>query len=229
MANYFNYFTEIEEHFVRLRARNLLLSPLDWSLIETWRKSGIPLPVVLRGIDRTFENSQKKGGRVARTLFYCHPAVMEAFEEYTESQVGGALDAEPTQFGTPERKPVGDHIDSLIGEVTRVTLSPEDDLDEIPKRVLQRLRFLREQVEIPAVRLQEIDRELNHPGELLTGYLEGRLSQAERKEIRKQVRDELKAHRRRLGKEMYEKLRDNYQDRRIREHFGLPEFSILEI
>jgi len=229
MPNYFNYFTEIEEHFVRLRARNLLLSPLDWSLIETWKKSGIPLPVVLRGIERTFENSQKKGAKAPRTLFYCHPAVVEAFEEYSESRVGGTLDSELEEPGAPERKEVGDYIDSLLREVARVTQSFDDDLAEVPSRVLERLRFLRQQVEIPTVRLQEIDRELNHPGELLTRSLEKKLSQSQRKQIRKQVSDELKAHRRRLGKEMYQRLRDNYQDRRIREHFGLPEFSILEV
>ena len=229
MSNYFNYFTEIEEHFVRLRARNLLLSPLDWSLIETWKKSGIPLPVVLRGIERTFENSQKKRGKAPRTLFYCHPAVVEAFEEYSESRVGGTLDSEPAEPGAPGRKQVEEYIDSLQREVVRVIQTFDVDLGEVPKRVLDRLRFLRGQVEIPAVRLQEIDRELHGPGELLTRSLEAKLSQSERKQIRKQVSDELKAHRRRLGKEMYEKLRDNYQDRRIREHFGLPEFSILEV
>ena len=28
--NYYNYFTEIEEHFVRRRGKHLLISPMDW-------------------------------------------------------------------------------------------------------------------------------------------------------------------------------------------------------
>ncbi len=37
-SNYFNYFTEIEEHFQRARGTGLfLLSPLDWALIESWK------------------------------------------------------------------------------------------------------------------------------------------------------------------------------------------------
>ncbi len=51
MENYFNYFTEIEERFLRRRGGGLLLSTLDWALIETWKDAGIPLEAVLRGID----------------------------------------------------------------------------------------------------------------------------------------------------------------------------------
>lgn len=41
--NYFNYFTEVEEQFQRSRATGLfLLSPLDWALIESWKKRGHP-------------------------------------------------------------------------------------------------------------------------------------------------------------------------------------------
>ena len=47
--NYFNYYTEIEEHFQRARGTGLfLLSPLDWALIESWNNAGVPLEAVLR-------------------------------------------------------------------------------------------------------------------------------------------------------------------------------------
>jgi len=54
--NYFNYFTEIEEYFWRKRGAHLLVSPLDWAIVETWQKAGIPLGAVLKGIDRAFES-----------------------------------------------------------------------------------------------------------------------------------------------------------------------------
>ena len=88
LSNYFNYFTEIEEHFVRRRGRNLLVTPLDWCLIEFWKNQGIPLLVVLRGIDRSFEAAAKRSKKPPTSLFYCHPAVIEAFEEYQEARVG---------------------------------------------------------------------------------------------------------------------------------------------
>jgi len=36
--NYFNYFTEIETRFQQRRGSLLMLSTLDWALIETWRE-----------------------------------------------------------------------------------------------------------------------------------------------------------------------------------------------
>jgi hypothetical protein len=80
-GNYFNYFTEIEEHFQRARATGLfLLSPLDWALIENWKNSGIPLEAVLKGIDDAFEkwHARKVKRRLVNSLAYCAQAVLEA-------------------------------------------------------------------------------------------------------------------------------------------------------
>jgi len=82
-ANYFNYFTEIEERFRQARGTGLfLLSPLDWALIESWKNAGIPLEAVLQGIDGAFEKwrSRKKHRRLVNSLAYCTQAVMEAAE-----------------------------------------------------------------------------------------------------------------------------------------------------
>ncbi len=46
--NYFNFFTEIEEYFWRKRGAHLLVSPMDWAIMETWQKAGIPLAAVKR-------------------------------------------------------------------------------------------------------------------------------------------------------------------------------------
>ena len=77
--NYFNYFTEIEEHFQRSRGTSLfLLSPLDWALIETWKNSGVPLEAVLRGIDAAFEKWRAKRTRVqmVNSLAFCAQAIL---------------------------------------------------------------------------------------------------------------------------------------------------------
>jgi len=83
MENYFNYFTEIEEHFWKKRSSAILLTSLDWALIETWKQNEIPIEAVLRGIDRTFEKHEKRKSRVRRvnSLAYCHQAVVEAASE----------------------------------------------------------------------------------------------------------------------------------------------------
>jgi hypothetical protein len=94
VLNYFNYFTEIEERFQQRRGAILLLSTLDWALIETWQEAGIPLEAVLRGIDNAFEKyeSRQKRGRMRRVngLAWCAQAVMEAAQELREASAGTA-------------------------------------------------------------------------------------------------------------------------------------------
>ena len=91
--NHFNYFTEIEEYFWRKRGAHLLVSPLDWAILETWQKSGIPVSAVQRGIDRAFESYQRskrgQAGRQMKSLAYCVDAVLDAAEEEKEAAAGG--------------------------------------------------------------------------------------------------------------------------------------------
>src|SRR5262249_54931604 len=97
--NYFNYFTEVEDHFVRRRGKHLFVSPLDWSLIATWRDSGIPLHVATRGIDIAMDSFFSRPNRrgTVNSLFYCHETVMEEFARHLESRVGA--DVRPEEDG----------------------------------------------------------------------------------------------------------------------------------
>src|SRR5919112_4398791 len=87
--NYFNYFTEIEDAFVRRRGRHLLLSPMDWALIESWKEMGVPLHVALRGIEQAFDSFESKPRRRSvKSLLYCQEEVEAQFAEWRESQTG---------------------------------------------------------------------------------------------------------------------------------------------
>ncbi|HKW74396.1 MAG TPA: hypothetical protein VJN64_02630 [Terriglobales bacterium] len=92
MENYFNYFTEIEEHFCRRRGTVLQLSPLDWALIETWKDSGIPLEAALRGIDSTFDHYERKPSKTKKIngLAWCAQEVLTAAEGMKKAAVGSA-------------------------------------------------------------------------------------------------------------------------------------------
>src|SRR5271170_4008584 len=100
MQNYFNYFTEIEQRFQQRRGSLLMLSTLDWALIETWREAGVPLEAVLRGIDTAFDNYDKQSLRSTRRprkvngLAWCHQAVIEAVEQSREASIGIATETE---------------------------------------------------------------------------------------------------------------------------------------
>src|SRR5262249_21851373 len=91
--NYFSYFTEIEEYFWKKRGAHLLVSPLDWAIMEAWHQAGIPLEAVLKGIDSSFESYQRSrrgANKPLKSLAYCTDAVLEAYEEGKEAAAGAA-------------------------------------------------------------------------------------------------------------------------------------------
>jgi hypothetical protein len=97
--NYFNYFTEIEEHFRLIRGTSLfLLSPLDWALIESWKNAEVPLEAVLRGIETAFQKwrSRRVKTQMVNSLAFCAQAVL------TEAQImAGAVPARRQQSSAP--------------------------------------------------------------------------------------------------------------------------------
>ena len=131
MLNYFNYFTEIEERFQQRRGALLLLSTLDWALIESWREAGIPLEAALRGIDAAFdkyENRQKRGRmRRVNGLAWCAQAVMEAAVELREAAAGTA----PASAATVQRESgfeqerVATHLEEAATALDAAAVAPE--------------------------------------------------------------------------------------------------------
>jgi hypothetical protein len=133
VLNYFNYFTEIEERFQQRRGALLLLSTLDWALIETWREAGIPLEAVLRGIDAAFdkyEARQKRGqmrGRMRRIngLAWCAQAVMVAAEELRSAAAGTAPDAAVERESGFEQQRVAAHLEAAAMALDAATVARE--------------------------------------------------------------------------------------------------------
>src|SRR5437868_6070060 len=111
--NYFNYFTEIEDTFIRRRGKHLLLSPMDWALIESWKQKGVPLHVALRAIEQAFDSFEARPRRRSvKSLLYCEEEVEAQFAEWRERQQGarvsasgnGAGDATEAQTAAPEQR-----------------------------------------------------------------------------------------------------------------------------
>ena len=131
MRNYFNYFTEIEERFQQRRGSLLLLSTLDWVLIETWREAGIPLEAALRGIDAAFDKyeARQKRGKMRRVngLAWCAQSVMEAAVELNEASAGAApaTTPPPTRESGFEQDRVAAHLEAAAADLDAATVAPE--------------------------------------------------------------------------------------------------------
>lgn len=80
---------------MRRRGRHLLLSPVDWALVDSWEKRGVPLRIVLGVIDEVFDqidDDPKRTGSV-RSLSYCKDAVENRYRSWVDSQVGSSVKA----------------------------------------------------------------------------------------------------------------------------------------
>ena len=219
--NYFNYFTEIEEHFVRKRARNLLISPLDWCLIELWKENGIPLHVALRGIDRSFESTHQKRRSSPKTLFYCHPAVIEAFEEYQEALLGESQ----IESNGDEPDLSQDSVLKFLNEIKKELQLREG---EVFLRAAAWVSDLSAEVSVRRdLDFREIDATLAEVSSMLTEALKEDLEIDTLKAIQSECREELKVYKKHLAPDLFEKLEQKHLERNLREHFRLPEFSLL--
>jgi hypothetical protein len=222
--NYFNYFTEVEEYFIRKRSKSLFVSPLDWCLIELWKENDVPLHIVMRGIDRSFEAAGRRGKKPPSTLFYCHPAVMEALEEYQEARTGLSEES-----AAPSPDPPGltrEHVAVILAEIAgRLEGRPEAPY----ARALARLSAVSEEWRRTGwTDYQRLDRELAEIQAQLLFDLKKELSPDRLREVEREVRKETKIYKKRLSEEMYERLKASYLERRLREIHALPAFSLLE-
>jgi hypothetical protein len=244
--NYYNYFTEIEEHFVRRRGKHLWVSPMDWSLIATWRDSGVPLHVVLRGIDRSmdiFLAKQPQSNARVSSLFYCHASVMEEYARHLESHLGEgpAEDAataitapvEPqAESAGPDKKAILDFLYARIAEIKALPakLSALGGAAEGIERIVMRLQEITRDLETDnQVDFEAVDRDLAILDEILVGELRTALAPDLIATWEQEAKNELKIYHKKLPKETYAKILENYLRTKTHRHFAVSELSLFHM
>jgi hypothetical protein len=231
VENYFNYFTEIEEQFQRRRGGILLLSTLDWALIETWKDAGIPLAAVLRGIDGAFERYEKRpSSRKVNSLAYCAQEVLAAAEEMKEAAVGAS------SSDRPMAKPAGFQSADIIAFLRRNA----DQLltAKLPERpgisgptaaraTAATLRELASEIENTAPRLEDLERKLTVLEEKLFAVLLAATGDDEIVAVRAEADRELSPYRRKMPAAQIDQLQKQYLHKRLLEKYGLPRLSLF--
>lgn len=241
--NYYNYFTEIEEHFVKRRGKHLLVSPLDWGLIAAWRDAGVPLQVAIRGIDIAmdgFFSRQRRGSSKINSLCYCHDSVMEEFARHRESRIGESRDRD----GLPEFESSLDAQDeSEVAEAARYlsaiiheikNLSAKQSLSaaalEGVRRVQARLEEMLQSLQAgDQTGLEALERDLGIVDEILVEALLSGISEEQTAEWDKEARAELKVYRKKLPKELYAKIYGNFMRSKVHGNFDIREFSLFRL
>ncbi len=238
MQNYFNYFTEIEEHFQRRRGSLLLLSTLDWALIETWREAGIPLEAVLRGIDSAFDkyDDRKNKGRLRRVngLAYCGQAVMAAVEEMKEASVGApakteAIQEQRNQEGF-EQDRIAAHLESCAQQMRAAPKAGQAEGAPATAYLIeasQRLEALAGQIRRTKPSLQELEAQLTAIEEKLFATLISTTPDQDLLLLRQQASSELAPYRSRMQAMQIRQVEQQFLHKRLLEKFSLPRLSLF--
>jgi hypothetical protein len=215
--NYFNYFTEVEEHFQRARATGLfLLSPLDWALIETWKNAGVPLEAVLRGIDAAFEKwrSRKSKVRMINSLAYCAQAVLEQ----AQAMAGVA----PVHSDKPAAPPFE------LEELQRFLSKCAADLRAAAYGELaSTLDHLAAEAELHYQDLEELERRLTTLEEKMIAIARSRCSDEDLLTARRTLDLELRPYRGKMTAPQLAMLEQQYLERRVLESASLPRLSLF--
>jgi hypothetical protein len=230
LENYFNYFTEIEEHFQRRRGSLLLLSTLDWALIETWREAGVPLAAVLRGIDAAFDKyeSRKARARVRRVngLAYCAQEVMASVEEMKEASVGAAPAQENEQSAPGfEVERITAHLEFCADALLQATLAgiAQQTAGETSQRLLELATGIR--IQLPD--LEELERTLTVLEEKLFAALLATTPEADLTAVREQAARELAPYKRRMQAYQIRQIEQQFLHKRLLEKYRLPRLSLF--
>ena len=216
--NYFNYFTEVEEHFRQARGTGLFfISPLDWALIETWKNSGIPLEAVLRGIDAAFEKwrSGRKRTQLVNSLTYCAQAVAEQAKQAADvSAPAASSHREEAPFTVDELR---NHLVKNAADLEKAGLS----------EIASKLQTLATEAETHHRDLESLERTLTAYEDKMLALQRSRLTEDELIAGRAELDAELRPYRRKLTADQLTMLEKQFLDRRILERANLPRLSLF--
>jgi hypothetical protein len=219
VINYFNYFTEIEEHFQRARGTSLfLLSPLDWALIESWKNADVPLEAVLRGIDLAFEQwrGRKKKTQMVNSLTFCAQAVL------TEAQVMAGTIPRPTTHESAPPFPLNDLREYLARNAAAVRQAGGDYAE-----VAAALERLASETEACYEDLEDLERRLTVLEEKVIAAARNRQSEEELLAARRDLAVQLRPYRSKMTAGNLALLEKQYLERNLLEIAGLPRLSLF--
>ena len=228
MENYFNYFTEIEEYFQQRRGSGLLLSTLDWALIETWKDAGVPLGAVLRGIDAAFDKYDQRPSRTQRinSLAYCAQAVLVAAEDMKEAAVGTTKSERQTGFDNTEVAAFLRRNAESLG-AAKLPESTGVSGQLVARETANGLRGMAAELEEGKPRLEDLERRLTVAEEKLFAVLLAATPDHQIVAVRADADRELAPYRSKMSGTQIEQLQKQFVHKRLLEKYGVPRLSLF--
>ncbi len=234
--NYFNYFTEIEETFIRRRGKHLLLSPLDWALIESWKERGIPLRIVVRGIENVFDAIEENPNRSSNigSLSYCKNEIENLYSDWQSSQVGKSaqeneIEASSTHSFTEqgelfEKSSVEKHLERVSSELDSAKRNlSSDELTGVLDLVSKKLQdYLATDVDS-----EELERRLDELEERIDDTLLKTTDTALLRNSKQEIEKKLAKNKTTMDSDSYQRAFNLMLIKELREEAGIPRLSLF--
>jgi hypothetical protein len=213
---------------------------MDWALIAAWRDNGVPLQVAIRGIDiamDTFFAKKRPGSSKVNSLCYCHDSVMSEYASHLESHIGQSEELENVESAKidsgneADKKEILSFLSARICEIKALPVKHHlgDACSDI-QRILTRLEELLNDLKLKSQMDSEIlERDLRIIDELLIAELSALVSPEQKLAWEKEAKKELKVYKKRLPKETYTKIQDNFMRDKIHREFSIGELSIFHL
>lgn len=191
-------------------------------MIEGWQERGIPLHIVLRGIESVFDTFDKNPGpRTIKGLVYCREEVEAQYQEWLGSQIGRHDEDEKEDRPAFSKDDIERHIQNAIGDLRNA-----------------KNELLREDFERAAVRLEELKANLTYDAEIVDRALcdvehfldQALLSNSNKRHLKQLEREttaQLKAYRSEMEIEAYEQTFRLMLLKRLREEAGVPRLGLF--
>jgi hypothetical protein len=225
VENYFNYFTEVEEHYCRRRGTHLQVSTIDWALIETWKNAGIPLEAVLRGIDATFDRYDRRPKtKKINSLAFCSQEVLTAADEMKEAAIGTERQSAGPAPGLEQEEIARFFIANA--QKLRQVRSPEA-VQLVAEECAVTLTDLATTLGTASVRLEDLERRLTVMEEKLLAALTMITTESELFALRTEADREISPYRSKMPGVQIEQLQKQFVHKRLFEKTKIPRLSLF--
>jgi DNA repair exonuclease SbcCD ATPase subunit len=227
-VNYFNYFTEIEEHFQQARGSGFfLLSPLDWAMIETWKESGVPLDAVHKGIERAFEkwHARKRRTRLVNSIAYCAQEVLTAAREMEDPGSQANNKSAQPAFDAKELEA---YFRRNAAEIRAARERSSGALETMYRETEESLLSLAEAAgRDELVDIEAVEQRLTVLEDRLTAAARQQLTVEQLVEARQEMERQLAPYRGKMTAGQLALFEKQYLDRKCLETCGLPRLSLF--
>jgi len=207
--------------------------------METWKEQGIPLHVVLRAVEKSFDSYESRPRkRSVKTLFYCQEEVEAQYAEWLEARVGASSSTDTSDAElnkTPfSFEAISEHLrrarSSLVQLAESRRRNHEDDLSEAMTRAATLLAEIEADLSSGApLDTRKLEDSLTGLERLLNDSMLAVASAADLEAQKTAVKEQLKPYRNQMETAVYNQTFNNLLLKRLREQYAVPRLSLFYV